>query len=296
MGFVAADAWLSGAVMAHRIGFSQFQQDSFVVDLLAGKRGGIFIDVGASDGVSNSNSYLLEAYYGWRGVCVEPGVRQRLLAWLRPRCINIMAPASSKEKLVVFHRSARTAEHSGIVETSAFAHSNDAREGNDIVRTQSITLNATLTAWQHSLWPRGQPQVVDYLSLDTEGHEMEALRGFPFNRVRLRVATIERNAAKNQVDKYLRDAGMKLVGEIGADDLWVTSLEHSLVQRARMMLAAEPPSARARASKRSNTNATKHDAMHEASPSNTRWRERVGLYIWLEGAAKAALPFLNSWR
>ena len=37
MGFVAADAWLSGAVMAHRIGFSQFQQDSFVVDLLAGK-------------------------------------------------------------------------------------------------------------------------------------------------------------------------------------------------------------------------------------------------------------------
>ena len=108
---VTANSWISRNITAGHYGFSQFAQDSFVLELLGHKRGGVFVDVGASDGIWNSNSYLLEGYYGWRGVCVEPGARQRLLAWLRPRCINVMAPMSSTEQLVEFHKSARTAEH-----------------------------------------------------------------------------------------------------------------------------------------------------------------------------------------
>ena len=66
---VTTNSWISRNITAGHYGFSQFAQDSFVLELLGHKRGGVFVDVGASDGVWNSNSYLLEGYYGWRGVC-----------------------------------------------------------------------------------------------------------------------------------------------------------------------------------------------------------------------------------
>ena len=206
---VTANSWLSRNITAGHYGFSQFAQDSFVLELLGHKRGGVFVDVGASDGVWNSNSYLLEGYYGWRGVCVEPGARQRLLAWLRPRCINVMAPMSSTEQLVEFHKSARTAEHSGIVTTTTHQVGSNV-EGSDVVRVRTSTINATLMASRERLWPSAAPAVVDYLSVDTEGHEFEALRGFPFDRVRLRVVTVEQNKAKKEVDKLIHAAGMRV--------------------------------------------------------------------------------------
>ena len=56
---VTANSWISRNITAGHYGFSQFAQDSFVLELLGHKRGGVFVDVGASDGVWNSNSCLL---------------------------------------------------------------------------------------------------------------------------------------------------------------------------------------------------------------------------------------------
>lgn len=51
--------------------YSQAFQDMFVLSALGGKRGGFFLEVGASDPVFISNTYLLESKFGWRGVSVE---------------------------------------------------------------------------------------------------------------------------------------------------------------------------------------------------------------------------------
>src|SRR5689334_13139538 len=37
-----------------------------------GSRGGIFVEAGANDGLSQSNTAYLEFYLGWRGLLVEP--------------------------------------------------------------------------------------------------------------------------------------------------------------------------------------------------------------------------------
>ena len=189
-----------------------------------------------------------------------------------------MAPMSSTEQLVEFHKSARTAEHSGIVATTTHQVGSNV-EGSDVVRVRTSTINATLGASRERLWPSAAPAVVDYLSVDTEGHEFEALRGFPFDRVRLRVVTVEQNKAKKEVDKLLHAAGMRLCGTIVTDDVWVTSMEPSLVKRARAMLASGPP-ARSRV------------AAH-VSPRRTRWRERKGLIGLIETRAKEALPSID---
>ena len=51
---------------------SQFGQDYNVAKLLNFKRNGIFIEAGAYDGETHSNTLQLELQYNWTGILVEP--------------------------------------------------------------------------------------------------------------------------------------------------------------------------------------------------------------------------------
>ena len=47
-------------------------QDILVSALLHHKRGGVFVDIGANDGITISNSLYFERELGWNGIAVEP--------------------------------------------------------------------------------------------------------------------------------------------------------------------------------------------------------------------------------
>ncbi|NQV72724.1 FkbM family methyltransferase, partial [bacterium] len=52
---------------------SQIGQDYLVDQILLGSTtGGIFVDVGAHDGITFSNTYFFESVRGWTGLCIEP--------------------------------------------------------------------------------------------------------------------------------------------------------------------------------------------------------------------------------
>src|SRR5262249_56743026 len=54
--------------------FSQLGQDIFVYNTFFRERRtkGYFVDIGAYDGVTFSNSLFFERHLGWQGVCIEP--------------------------------------------------------------------------------------------------------------------------------------------------------------------------------------------------------------------------------
>jgi len=55
-----------------------------------------FVDVGANDGVSLSQTMALEAHFGWRGVCVEASDPHfAALQLSRPQCFNAHACLAS---------------------------------------------------------------------------------------------------------------------------------------------------------------------------------------------------------
>lgn len=73
---------------------SQLQQDIFVLLELKKKRNGDFVEFGATDGVSLSNSYMLENNFGWNGILAEPALswheslyRNRPLAKIETKCL-----------------------------------------------------------------------------------------------------------------------------------------------------------------------------------------------------------------
>jgi hypothetical protein len=53
------------------MGYSQAGQDQFVIDMLKGKKGGVYVEIGAWHSIDISNTYILEKDYGWTGVSFE---------------------------------------------------------------------------------------------------------------------------------------------------------------------------------------------------------------------------------
>jgi len=80
--------------------FSQFGQDKWIIErLFPSKRNGFFVDIGANDGITLSNTYFLEKK-GWNGLAVEPipPVYEKLVK--NRQCIAVngcIAPTSGKE-------------------------------------------------------------------------------------------------------------------------------------------------------------------------------------------------------
>lgn len=76
--------------------FSQVGQDKAIDELLGEKEGGFFIEVGAYDGLTMSNSLFFEKTRGWTGLLIEanPRAYRELLAqdrkcWSTQSCISL---------------------------------------------------------------------------------------------------------------------------------------------------------------------------------------------------------------
>jgi len=54
---------------------SQLGQDLFVLSEVNFKKSGYFVEFGATDGISGSNTLLLEKEFGWKGILSEPARR-----------------------------------------------------------------------------------------------------------------------------------------------------------------------------------------------------------------------------
>ena len=80
---------------------SQLSQDKIVDEYLGGKRSGVFVDVGAYDGVTFSNTLMLERDRDWTGVCIEP--LPDICAELRKnrRCVCVEACIGNREEEAV---------------------------------------------------------------------------------------------------------------------------------------------------------------------------------------------------
>jgi hypothetical protein len=51
---------------------SQICQDLWVLFMTAGIKDGFFVEFGATNGITLSNTYLLERNFGWKGILAEP--------------------------------------------------------------------------------------------------------------------------------------------------------------------------------------------------------------------------------
>ena len=196
--------------------------------ILGYPRHGFFLDSGASDGVSASNTYLLETQYGWRGICVEPNSSffSALVKNRNAVCINCCLYDS--EGAVEFVEAGTLGGVLHDYPPALLAHATRMyplpRDGNGNLTTvskPSRTISSVLAQFR-------APRVIDYWSLDTEGSELRILKSFPFGDYRVRVITVEHNRypVRTEIQHFLQGYGYVLVMDFDIDDCYV---EASLV-------------------------------------------------------------------
>lgn len=202
--------------------YSQNGQDTFITgQLFPGLRNGVFIEIGAFDGETFSNSALLERNLGWNGICIEPlpGAFAKLAASRACTCVNAAAGNDAAGKLRFEEIDGYGAMLSGATSTRPAAH--HAR----VVREQQhhgferrmIEVDMVRPA---DLLRRHGMMTVDYASIDVEGAEMECLRGLLDPDITVRALSIENNYGETDAHRLLVERGYMRVATIGEDDFY----------------------------------------------------------------------------
>lgn len=192
--------------------FSQLAQDLHVLDYFQFEKERFFLDIGANDGISLSNSYLLEKDFNWSGICSEPlpPAYEKLIKCRTAICDNN----------AVFREGGLSLDFSesnllsGI--TSHIDCHHNAKEGN-IIKVNTITL-------QDLLENNNAPKIIDYFSLDTEGTELEILKSVDFSKYKFLYINLEHNyiqPRRSEIKELLLNNGYFYKGENKWDDDYI---------------------------------------------------------------------------
>lgn len=176
------------------------------------------VEVGANDGLTVANSpYFIRK--GWNALLIEPNPTP--YATLATRCAGndrlhtaqvacSSAPGTLTLRLFEGDATGVLATLHPDAETSRGGSDTVARE----VPVQVERLDALLERF-------GVPQAFAVLSVDTEGHDLEVLRGLDFDRFHPGVVITETDEA-TEADKHalLEAAGYRLANRVGVNTLW----------------------------------------------------------------------------
>ena len=61
---------------------------------------------------------------------------------------------------------------------------------------------------------------IDYLSIDTEGGELDIIKSIDFNKIAIDVIDVENNYHDDEFQKFLATKGYKLESHLGVDDIF----------------------------------------------------------------------------
>ena len=198
---------------------SQLRQDFFVIFELKGnkKRGGYFVEFGATNGIDLSNTYLLETEFSWTGILAEPArFWEKQLKANRPNAsIETLCVWKDSNSSLMFNET-DSPELSTIDSFSDGDGHRNTRLSGKKYKVQTISLNDLLVKHR-------APKYIDYLSIDTEGSEFEILEAFNFNEFSFGIITVEHNYTpqREKIFALLTSHGYKRKYEnISAFDDW----------------------------------------------------------------------------
>jgi FkbM family methyltransferase len=174
---------------------AEFRQDLFVLSELNFKKDGYFVEFGATNGISTSNTYLLDKQFGWRGILAEPAKRWHKQLKVNRSCSIDTSCVWSTSKQVLQFQEEETGECSAIATLNALNAENKHSIPRKAYDVSTISLTDLLIKY-------GAPAVVDYLSIDTEGSEYDILKSFDFSKFKFRVITCEHNYTQSKERIY----------------------------------------------------------------------------------------------
>lgn len=181
---------------------SQLRQDWMVLTLSKFKEGGYFVEFGATNGKTLSNTWILEKYFSWTGILAEPAkIWHKDLFSNRTCHIETDCVWSESNQKLSFNEVSEP-EISTITLFNALDEHQHKRKIGKTYEVNTISLNDLLEKY-------AAPSIIDFLSIDTEGSEYKILSEFDFSRYQINIICCEHNhtSMRDQIHSLLTQKG-----------------------------------------------------------------------------------------
>lgn len=184
---------------------------------------GYFVELGANDGVNQSNTYYFEKERGWRGLLIEP-ILHNFLKCKKNRsnenafaCTACVSFEYDKEYINLVYSNLMTAAvgvEGDIADPKAHAHSGQVYLQNGEEPVDIVVSAKTLSSL---LDEANAPKMMDLLSLDVEGAEIEVLKGVDHQKYRFKYILVECRD-EEKITEYFSNNGYRLIDKLSNHD------------------------------------------------------------------------------
>jgi FkbM family methyltransferase len=202
--------------------YSQLGQDLLVTKFFEGAEIGTkrFVDIGAHDGINFSNTYYLEKKRGWEGVCIEPNPAVYAQLNINRKSHNLNCVISNYEGVVEFLQIDGYSEMlSGVF--SNYQKKHKKRIKNEIKsKKQHFKKIDIKSIKMKTVFRELKLNYVDFMSIDTEGSEIEILQSIDFTATKFRLIIVENNYRDTKIKKILNLNGYYCALKIEHDEVY----------------------------------------------------------------------------
>tara|TARA_Y100001970_G_scaffold138670_1_gene170612 strand:- start:540 stop:1331 length:792 start_codon:yes stop_codon:yes gene_type:complete len=191
---------------------------------------GVFVEVGAYNGITYSNTKTMEDHLNWTGVLIEPSPQSfQKLKTVRPDCRNYQcAISNSEEKTLSF-----TGDDSAVGGLTGVLETMTQKNGRNWIEAWSQVGQLSLDKIEvpirklSDVLDDANIKYIDFLSIDVEGSELQVLETMNWD-IPVYVIVFEISAwgskGKEMVEncrKLLTEKGFKIAEKLQLDEIWV---------------------------------------------------------------------------
>lgn len=204
----------------HNLPGSQMGTEEWLINnIFKDYNNGYFVEIGCYNGIDCSNTIVLEKFFGWSGINVEAGeINYNKLKLNRCNIITVNAAVSNTVGTPV-----KFAERGGqgkIVSEITKETKKFQEKVENIITIKTNTLTNILNT-------HNAPNMIEYLSVDVEGHEIEVLEGVDFQKYMFLVMQIEKNNKKKEIISFLNKYKYKYIQDISGDSLFLHPMAYN---------------------------------------------------------------------
>jgi FkbM family methyltransferase len=173
---------------------SQYQEEFYIARYFKDKTDGTFLDIGANDGITFSNTAYL-ARIGWNGVCVDASPRafesltDNYNSWDHIQCLNLAITTTNGPVKLEECSDTLLSSLDKSNQKEWASHNFEWKE----VEVEGVTFQELLN--------RSKYKTFDFISIDAEKHDLDILRQIDLNAVGCQLICIEHSGRMSEVKR-----------------------------------------------------------------------------------------------